>query len=329
MPINEDVLLSMLDKINSIEAAVAPRLPKLNFIQKCGEYINELRNNKRFNTAICYGRSLRRFVQFSNITDINDLNRELIQLFFDYIKTNVSTDAAKAYCTDIRALYNHCTRFCTNKPNPFAGLSLRRSLYRLHRCLSVDELRRLAQAQNLPPLAEFARDAFMLSFALCGINICDLYELKPPINNTLQYYRMKTSSRREDKAEQYLTVNRAAAQFSAPYLASDGVRWLDWWHRSRTERNLLKRINKGLKMCAELLKLPQTLSTYYARHSFASIARNELRFDIFDISEALNHTPPSNNIDFVYIKPDLMKPSKIAEAVVNYTFGSSAAAAAN
>ena len=75
MPINEDVLLSMLDKINSIEAAVAPRLPKLNFIQKCGEYINELRNNKRFNTAICYGRSLRRFFQFSNITDINDLNR--------------------------------------------------------------------------------------------------------------------------------------------------------------------------------------------------------------------------------------------------------------
>lgn len=329
MSINEDVLLSMLDKINSIEAAVAPQLPDINFYNKCREYIQLLQAEGRTNTAICYNRSLQRFINYSKTTDLRAINRKLINDFFEYISQTVSPDAAKAYVIDIRALFRHITKFMSNAPNPFVGLNLRRKLYRIHRYITVQELRRLAQAQNLPPLAQFARDAFIISFSLCGINICDLFAIKPPEDNILHYYRQKTTRRRDDQAEQSIRINSTAAQFAARYLAADGVHWLDWAQRSATERNLLKKINKGLKICANVLNLPPLLSTYYARHTFASIARNELHFDIFDISEALNHKPPSNSIDFVYIRPDNNKPSEIAAAVCNFIFGSSAAAAAN
>ena len=328
MPINEDLILSMFDKISNIETAVAPQLPDINFKEQSRQYIESLKTVNRINTAICYARSLNRFCNFTTVCEVKNISRQLIQQFFEEITRTVSPDAAKAYCIDLRALYNHCTRFLNSRPNPFAGLPLRRSLYRMHRILTVQELRRLAKADNLPPLAAFARDAFCLSFSLCGINICDLYDIKKPTDNILQYNRQKTANRREDRALQYIRINPTAAQFAARFLAAEGVRWLDWWQRSRTERNLLKKINRGLKICAKWLNLPPTLSTYYARHTFASIARNELNLDIFDISQALNHTPPSNTIDFIYIKPDHFKPSRIAEQVNEYCFGSTAAAAA-
>ncbi|MCR5645382.1 MAG: phage integrase SAM-like domain-containing protein [Bacteroidales bacterium] len=317
MPIDELIL----QKLTDIEQLIKPKTPEVTV--KISEHVAQ-------NTAESYQRSLRRFAQFLEVQEvtIKDFTAEKLQKFFEHIKYTVSEDCAKAYCIDLRAIYNYSTRFEDNAPNPFKRLpTLRRRLRRRSRALTPQELRRMYYATDLPKKALFARDAFMLSFCLCGMNICDIYALNKPKDGILHYYRQKTKNRREDNAEQYLQITPTAARFAAPYILKDGDKWL-YWSKLRGQKNTVKYINDGLKILAELLELPHDLTTYYARHTFATIARNNLHIDIFDIAECLNHTPPSNTIDFVYIKPDPMKPSRIAAAVVDYVLADGCAAAA-
>lgn len=300
----------------------------MDFVSESRAHIDELKAQGRTNTAESYRRSLNRFLDYTKMSQIQicDLKKPLILAFFEHIRNTVSLDAAKAYCVDLRVLYNHCTRYLDTAPNPFKNINLRRALRRRSRTLTVSDLQKIYNAQHLPKNLDLARRCFLLSFCLCGINFQDLWNMRPPSNNVLHYYRAKTTNRRDDRAEQYIRISDTAAQLAAPMVAADGGFWLDWHTRNTTEKSFVKRINNALKDLAKRLKISVPLSTYYARHTFATIARNDLHIDIFDVSECLNHTPPSNSINFVYIRKDPFKASDIADRVVNYALNLSSAA---
>lgn len=319
-------------EISNIKQLLSPQLPSMDFVSESLAHIDELKAQGRTNTAESYRRSLNRFLDYTKMSQIQicDLKKPLILAFFEHIRNTVSLDAAKAYCVDLRVLYNHCTRYLDAAPNPFKNINLRRALRRRSRTLTVSDLQKIYNAQ-LPKHLDIARRCFLLSFCLCGINFQDLWNMRPPSNNVLHYYRAKTTNRRDDRAEQYLRINDTAAALAAPMVQSAAIvggekYWLDWRSRNKTEKAFVKRINNALKDLAKRLKISVPLSTYYARHTFATIARNDLHIDIFDVSECLNHTPPSNSIDFVYIRKDPFKASDIADRVVNYALNLSSAA---
>lgn len=319
---NSEVLQRLFAEIQDIKSLVAPQLPSMDFVAESLAHIEELRAAGRTNTAESYRRSLNRFLAFTKLSQIQicDVKKPIILAFYEHIRQNVSLDAAKAYCVDLRVLYNHCTRYLDAAPNPFKNINLRRALRRRARTLTVSDLQKLYFANNLPRKLDLARRAFLLSFCLCGINFADLWNMAKPAGNVLHYYRAKTASRRDDKAEQFLKISDTAAALAAPMVARSGAFWLDWHTRNVSEKSFVKRINNALKDLAKHLKIAVPLSTYYARHTFATIARNDLKIDIFDVSECLNHQPPSNAIDFVYIQKDPFKASNIAEMVVNFAF---------
>ena len=330
MPNNQEnsVLQNLYSELLSIKTLLQPQLPSMDFAAESLAHIAELKAAGRINTADSYRRSLNRFLDYLKTSQIQicDIKKPLILAFFEHIRNTVSLDAAKAYCVDLRVLYNHCTRFIDTAPNPFKNINLRRALRRRARTLTISDLQKIYRADRLPKALDLARRCFLLSFCLCGINFQDLWNMQPPKNGILHYYRAKTTNRRDDRAEQYLKVNDTAAALAAPMAAPTAAPyWLDWHQRNRTEKSFVKRINAGLKELARRLKISVPLSTYYARHTFATIARNDLHIDIFDISECLNHTPPSNAIDFVYIRKDPFKASDIADRVVSYALDIDAA----
>jgi hypothetical protein len=59
-----------------------------------------------------------------------------------------------------------------------------------------------------------------------------------------------------------------------------------------------------LKNVAEALEIDVPLSIYYARHSWATIARNKCRISKSDVDECLNHVIPENRIADTYIEKD-------------------------
>ncbi|MCL2311949.1 MAG: hypothetical protein FWC41_05610, partial [Firmicutes bacterium] len=92
----------------------------------------------------------------------------------------------------------------------------------------------------------------------------------------------------------------------------------DFCHRYSTFQNFVKSVNLGLKTIAKTLKIDESISTYYARHSWATIARNDCNISKSDIAECLNHS--TNTITDIYIKKDWKTIDVANRKVINFVF---------
>lgn len=75
------------------------------------------------------------------------------------------------------------------------------------------------------------------------------------------------------------------------------------FHRRYADASALNQnINVGLKIVGKDIGIP-ALQFYQARHTFATLSRNMMKFSKSDVDEALNHVG-SLDIADVYIKKD-------------------------
>ena len=88
------------------------------------------------------------------------------------------------------------------------------------------------------------------------------------------------------------------------YKDQTGKRVFCYYQMYTTQENFNTAINKGLKQIAETLKLDIQLSTYYARHSWATIARNDCKISKDDVHLALNHVDEGLKVTDIYIAKD-------------------------
>jgi len=84
-----------------------------------------------------------------------------------------------------------------------------------------------------------------------------------------------------------------------------------------TESTFNQNLNKGLKTIGEELGI-KDLTFYAFRHSWATIARNDLHIDKSIVSDALNHTDPTMRITDIYIKKDFRLINEANRKVVEY-----------
>ena len=80
-------------------------------------------------------------------------------------------------------------------------------------------------------------------------------------------------------------------------------------------------LNKGLKTVGEKVGIPD-LKFYAARHSWATIARNDLKTDKSTIDEALNHIDKRLSVTDLYIKKDFSIINEVNKSVLDYVFKS-------
>ena len=139
------------------------------------------------------------------------------------------------------------------------------------------------------PSMDFARDMFMFSFCTRGMSFIDMaYLKKTDLNNGCLVYRRK-------KTGQLLTMEwtRQMQDIVNKYKQND-TRYLlpiitrEDGSERRQYQNQMRKINRSLKDIARLAGLSVPLSLYYARHSWATIARGK-NVPLSVISEALGH----------------------------------------
>ena len=66
-------------------------------------------------------------------------------------------------------------------------------------------------------------------------------------------------------------------------------------------------MNIGLKEVGKLCKI-EKLTTYHARHTWATLARNEVGVTLGDVGEALNHSPRgSERVTDIYVERDFSR----------------------
>jgi integrase len=193
---------------------------------------------------------------------------------------------------------------------------------RIERSVDVETIRKIIAYEG-EGRASLARDCYLLSFCLMGMNSVDLYNCTILKDNVIKYNRSKTKGRREDEA--YIEVAVPAQILPILNKYRRGNRVFDFCNRYANFQNFNSNLNKGLKtMCKEIgIK---DITFYSARHSWASIARNDLRIDKYTIHEALNHVVDDMAITDRYIKRDFSIINDANAAVVDYVFTKSPAA---
>jgi site-specific recombinase XerD len=143
---------------------------------------------------------------------------------------------------------------------------------------------------------QFSRDIFIFSYLCGGINFTDIANLKANniVVNRLQYIRQKTgkkisliiSQQAIDILSRYQII-RSLDNFLFPIL--DNSRHKSSMQKENRIHKILIRINKDLKRIADLAQIDFNLSTYVARHSFATVLKNS-GVNVALISEALGHS---------------------------------------
>lgn len=179
------------------------------------------------------------------------------------------------------------------------------------RSITLTEIKKINDLDlSRSPNLDFARDMFMFSFCTRGMSFIDMAYLKKTDldNGCLAYRRKKTgqlltmewTKQMQDIISKY---KPNATRYLLPILTrEDGS-------ERRQYQNQMRKINRHLKEIARLAGLPLPLSMYYARHSWATIARGK-DIPLSVISEALGHD--SEATTQIYL--DSIKSSEVDKA---------------
>ena len=165
-----------------------------------------------------------------------------------------------------------------------------------------------------------AKDCFILSFCLMGMNSADLYNAEEREGNTIVYYRTKTRNRRADNALMRVKIPKMLMPLVEKYKDKTGKRVFNFYQNYADIAGLNRSINIGLKEIGAKLKI-DALQYYAARHSWATIAINRVGIDKYTVHSALNHVDETMKVTDIYIERDFVNENKANTKVVKYVFG--------
>ena len=300
-----------------------------------------------------YMTGLNSFIRFlgKDELDIKKVTVDLLEQYRDYIikvrnervktlkeegKRVPSNRCLSLYLMMLRHLFNEAQKFY-NKPDkglmriphtPFEYFKIPRQEATRKRAITPQQIKAIWSMpyQNIRKGAkrtcrqDLAKDCFILSFCLMGINSVDLYNATELRGNRLVYCRTKTKDRRLDKAKMEVVVPDMMLPIIKKYRDITGKRLFNFYLYYRDHKGFNKAINKGLKEIGELLNIDD-LEYYAARHSWATIALNKCKIDKYTVHAALNHVDENMRVTDIYIERDFVNENKANAKVVKYVFG--------
>lgn len=297
----------------------------INFTAFIRDYIKKLekKNKSTAATFVTVLNSLNDY--FKRDIDITEINYKFLLKYEEYRlaerkitrggnKASVTfkkpgTKTAHNHMRDLRLLFNAARDHYNNedtgeiliKHYPFKKYKVGQAPETEKRGLEINKIKAIRDMSCDPgSRAELARDLFMLSFYLCGMNAADMYELKPGLVSRVDYYRKKVRNRRKDKGFISVKLIPEAKDLYLKYAGS-----LQEMYTSAQALDYA--LAKGM---------PEGIDFYSARHSFGDLARNVCRFSKDDVGLALNHKDRSNLTTDIYVSKNWDIVDEVQAAVV-------------
>lgn len=174
------------------------------------------------------------------------------------------------------------------------------------------------------PLTEFGRDVAMLVLCLAGINTVDLYNLRKQdyANGIIRYQRAKTRKFRSDGAYMEMRVPAIVQPLLEKYRdMTHDAHLLNFHQRMRNSDSFNANANKGIKQLCEAMGMPkeERYSVYTFRHTWGTVAQNDVRASIDEVAFGMNHSS-GHNVTRGYIKIDFSPAWELNEKVIDFIF---------
>jgi hypothetical protein len=209
----------------------------IDFIAFCTNHIEQLKRENRAGTAGTH-RTVR-----NGLTDyfkresvsINEIHSNMLMSYERYLRSErvikrknhlgrivettekgLSDSGLHNHMRDLRTLFNAACNHYNNedlglykiKHYPFKKYKIGSAPLTKKRNITIEQVKTIRDCETLKDSrAELAKDLFMLSFYLCGMNAVDFYNLRKKAikNGRIDYNRAKTKGRRRDNA--FISIN--------------------------------------------------------------------------------------------------------------------------
>ncbi len=338
-----------LDEIIEFLNGEQEKQQTIDFIKFSREWIasTTIKGAPNYTTAI---NALVRFVGKEEL-DINLITLDFLEQFKAFLigerdartkklmqqgKRVTSNRTISLYLVSIKKLFNEAKRKFNKKdknliliPNsPFEDFKIPKQEATRKRAIPADIIKKvwklpykdMKKGYKSTCRYNLAKDCFILSFCLMGINSADLYNATEMRGNTIIYNRTKTKARRLDGAKMMVDIPKIVQPLIDKYKDSTGKRLFNFHQFYGDEKTFNKAINSGLKEIGSILEVDD-LEYYAARHSWATIALNKVGIDKYTVHAALNHIDDSMKVTDIYIERDFVNENKANTKVVKYVFG--------
>lgn len=246
--------------------------------------------------------SIAKFLNFRHI-QISEVSVEIVREYEQYlVRSKISTNTLYNYIQIFKSVYNQAVTDGYPLPEkyPFRYIKVKTETT-IKRALDRNSLLRLRDLDlKGREILELARDLFLFSFYSRGMAIVDMHYLRHQDieGGVIIYRRQKTNQQLE------ITLTKELCDIIDKYRGSGDyvfpiLRGSDPQVLYRQSRISLERTNRQLKEIGAILKLETTLTSYVARHSWATEAK-VCGVPTSVISEGLGHT--SEKTTLIYLK---------------------------
>ena len=341
-PNRERIFLLINEKINEIQKAVLDkRIAGKDFTaatliestsskdsshKTVGEYyltyIQNLKKEKRIRYAGMLEVSYNSFIKFNKHLDIpfSDIDVAWLKRYELWMKEqNLSVSTISTRIRHLRAVFNlditehsiknDCYPFRTYKVSKLNRQTPKRAI-------AKKDIMRIMDYKGNSVIECLAVDVFVFSYLNAGINFIDIAKLKHSniVDNHLIYNREKTKKLINVPLQpKALEIIAKYQNDKSPYLFPI----LSPFHKTEVQvanrlHRVLAKVNKHLKEIGERLNLPIPLTTYVARHSYATVLKRA-GISTSIISESLGHS--SERVTQIYL--DSFDNEQIDEAMKN------------
>ena len=316
---------------NAKRADKADKAERMSKAQRCSptlsSFVHAAARGLSRSTADNYRTAVRSFVRFNGGRDIplSALNADTVRAYERWLQDRgVCPNTSSCYMRSLRAIYNKAAAKRLVKDKALFKGVFTGNERTVKRSIGAEEMRRLVLSSFPPPCGggsgkeaapapgASALDLFLFSFYAMGMPFTDLAHLRKRQvkDGVLTYRRCKTGRQVRVKLEKCMLeiLGRYKAE-GTDYLFPILYKVKDGRICPVSYPCALNRYNRSLKQLARQAGIAVNLTSYVARHSWASIAY-EQGVDLPVISKALGHTDTKTTL--IYIEG--IKDERLAEA---------------
>lgn len=283
-------------------------------------YIQTLKDENRLRYAGMFEVSYSSFIKFNKHLDIpfSDIDVAWLKKYEQWMKSNrYAINTIGTRFRHLRAVFNKAIESKQTTAYPFSSYKLSKvNQQTAKRAISKQDIQRVINYKSKSDMECLAIDLFTFSYFTAGINFIDMAMLERNniTDGQLVYYRKKTKKQiiipLQNKA---VEIIKKYSNEHSPYLFPI----LSPFHKTEVQvanrlHKVLAKVNNHLKEIGEQLKLPMPLTTYVARHSYATVLKRA-GVSTAIISESLGHS--SEKITQTYL--DSFDNEQIGNAMKN------------
>ncbi len=291
-----------------------------NNVEECfNYYVRLLKEQGRLRYAGMYEVSLNSFKKYAVSLDIpfSDINVTWLKKYEAWmLQQGLAVNTIGTRVRHLRAVFNMAIEYhvIDKECYPFNAYKVSKiSQSPPKRAMTKADIQKILAYRPKTDMERLALALFTFSYFTAGINFIDMAMLKQEniVDGKLCYTRAKT------KKQIIIPLQEEAMEVISKYSANGSAYIFpifSAYHKSEVQKanrlhKVLAKVNRSLKQIGKELDLPIKLTTYVARHSFATVLKRA-GVSTSLISESLGHS--SEKITQIYL--DSFEKSQMDEA---------------